>query len=240
MICEDCGFEHSDSKTCPRCGYDPTVDLIALVKIDSPCVSNPLDTEFSELCRKVDAGEIDASKAKERWQVINNMAREGNANARHLIAHVALAQKDYATAHKILARLADAGNPLAQLDLATIYENGLGIEKDPFDAIKLYRLAATKGNPLALFKLAEQHGGSGVLKPDIAFANRLMEELASTYPNMFTRKQNCQKAGCSCSGGLSDKEFASHAASQVSRLIKYAILAGIVIFLIWAVCSELN
>jgi len=234
MKCEDCGFEYDKGNTCPRCGYDPNADLVQCVKAENPKVSNKLEDEFSAFCQKVEAEGLDKAKIQEKWKIMDNKAREGDLDARHLFGRAALMRKDFATAHRILARLADAGHALAQLDLAKMCEEGLGIEANPFDAIKLYRLAAAQGNPIALFKLAEQHGGAGVLRPDPGLANAVMQGLVAAYPNMFRRKPACGK----CNSGPTDKEFAVQTASQMSKMIKYLVIGGILVLIAYAVWTE--
>lgn len=222
MKCADCGFEYEKEGPCPHCGYDQSVDLVQAVKVENPPIFNGLEAEFSKICKDVEAGKLDQAKAKEYWSVVNNKAREGNRDARHLVGRVAVANKDYPTAHKIFARLADSGHALAQLDLGKMYEEGLGIEKDVFDAVKLYRLAAKQGNPIALMELAKQHHQGGCLKLDIDLSNAIMQTLAATHPTMFQRRGGCESCGPK---GLTDAEFAKKTASQISKLIRFALLA---------------
>jgi len=229
MTCEDCGFEYDGENTCPRCGYDPAVDLVNCVSAENPQVENVLETEMIALNKKAEAGEVSKGKVQEQWKIVDNKAREGNLDARHLFGRAALMQQKYDTAHKILARLADAGHALAQLDLAKIYEEGLGIEPNAYDAIRLYRLAAARGNPIALFKLAEKHGeAGGILRQDPALANAIMARLVTAYPNMFQRRQSC--GGCSGGQTLTDREFAMKTAFQMSAMIKYLVIAAIIAF----------
>jgi TPR repeat protein len=57
----------------------------------------------------------------------------------------AIDNHDYSTALELLLPLAEAGNPKAQLNLATLYHLGLGVEADAQRAIELY-LAVGKQN----------------------------------------------------------------------------------------------
>lgn len=50
----------------------------------------------------------------------------------------ALERKDYLTAFKLFKPLAEAGNPKAQCNLATLYHVGAGVEADEGKAIELY------------------------------------------------------------------------------------------------------
>jgi len=236
--CEDCGFEYEEGKTCPRCGYDPAADLIGCISVEDPQVSNPLEEELSALCKKAEAGEIAKEKIQEQWKIIDNKARVGNLDARHLIGRAMLMQQKFDNAHRILARLADAGHALAQIDLAKIYAEGLGVEANIFDAIKLYRLAAQRGNPIALFKLAEMYGAqSSPLRPNPDLAHMIMSKLVAAYPNMFQRNPNCN---CGCNGGKrqTNGEFAVQTAFQISKMIKYLVLAALIAFIGYVVYTE--
>jgi len=49
--------------------------------------------------------------------------------------------------------MASEGDPTAQTSLGLIYERGLGVEKDPTEALRWYRRAASEGDALAAFHL---------------------------------------------------------------------------------------
>ena len=64
-------------------------------------------------------------------------------NAELQIALDALENRDYAVAVPLLRKIAETGSPKAQLNLATCYHLGFGVEADAQKAIKLYtRVAA--------------------------------------------------------------------------------------------------
>jgi len=235
MKCEDCGFEHSESGACPRCGHAKSIDLLEAVKIANPLLHNPLEAEFAKLCEEAEKDPSVQQRAQQHWTRLNEKAKNGNSEARHLIARVALSRKDYATAVKILAPLADSGYVLAQIDLAKVYEDGLGVEKDVYHAIRLFRKAAAQGNPIAIFVLAQNHLEGGSLLPDPMLANAVTQALVKAYPTMFKRKD-----GCACSNGMTDAEFARKTASQLGKFIKYAILLGTLALIAFMVWSEMN
>jgi TPR repeat protein len=54
----------------------------------------------------------------------------------------ALEKGHYSLAFKLLKRLAEAGNPKAQCNLAFLYHFGLGVEADGQQAVELYRRVA--------------------------------------------------------------------------------------------------
>jgi len=68
-------------------------------------------------------------------------------------ANRAYEQKDYATALKELAPLAEQGNAEAQFDLGRMYLMGQGVLKDPDQAIKWFKASAAQGNANAQFFL---------------------------------------------------------------------------------------
>ena len=56
--------------------------------------------------------------------------------------------KDYERALIILKPLAEEGNSQAQITLGLMYDYGHGVDKDPSESIKWYRMAAEQGVPL--------------------------------------------------------------------------------------------
>ncbi len=56
--------------------------------------------------------------------------------------------RDYERALIILKPLAEEGNSQAQITLGLMYDYGHGVEKDPSESIKWYRMAAEQGVPL--------------------------------------------------------------------------------------------
>ena len=79
-------------------------------------------------------------------------------------AKTAFEQKDYATALRIWRPLADGGDVDAQLGVAVIYADGLGVSRDYVLAARWFRAAALKGSARAQFNLATMHflHGQGV------------------------------------------------------------------------------
>jgi len=72
-------------------------------------------------------------------------------------------RKDYKTAYKLLAPLAEQGNASAQNYLGFMYDKGLGVPQDYKEAVRLYRLSAEQGYAQAQFKLGLMYfDGKGV------------------------------------------------------------------------------
>lgn len=66
----------------------------------------------------------------------------------------AAAKGEYDVAMKLWRPLAEKGDATAQSDLGLLYDEGLGIKKDPAEAAKWYRLAADQGDAAAQNNLA--------------------------------------------------------------------------------------
>lgn len=75
----------------------------------------------------------------------------------------AYSDKNWAAALVACTREANAGNQPAQRNLGTIYDQGLGVDKDPAQAALWFRKAAEAGNRDATFQLAMMYeNGRGV------------------------------------------------------------------------------
>ena len=71
--------------------------------------------------------------------------------------------KNYTNAFKLLSSLAVGGDPRAQSDIAGMYFNGWGVEKDLKMAFKWYKASSLNGNPYAQYKLGDMYwNGFGV------------------------------------------------------------------------------
>jgi len=59
------------------------------------------------------------------------------------------------------------GEPEAQYMVATMYEKGEGVEKDPKEAAMWYEKAAEQGHPYSMYRLADMYEkGEGIAKDD--------------------------------------------------------------------------
>ena len=75
---------------------------------------------------------------------------------------------DYQTAFKLWLPLAEQGNASVQFNLGVMYEDGLGVKQDDFEAVKWYRQAAEQGHANAQANLGSAYGaGRGVRQDDI-------------------------------------------------------------------------
>jgi uncharacterized protein len=75
----------------------------------------------------------------------------------------AFTRGDYATAMRTWRPLAEAGDPAAQTNIGYLYYEGKGVSQNLQEAIKWYKMAATKNYPDACFNLGVAYSeGQGV------------------------------------------------------------------------------
>jgi TPR repeat protein len=72
-------------------------------------------------------------------------------------AKVAYDRQDYAAAVRILKPIADQGDPFAQNNIGSAYQNGRGVPQDYVLAMQWYRKAADQGNALAQYNLGAMY-----------------------------------------------------------------------------------
>lgn len=74
--------------------------------------------------------------------------------------------------------LAEAGDPVAQNSLGALFDHGLGVPEDNYEAARWYEMAAEQGLPLAMRNLANQYA-TGHGKPyDVDMARQWYERAA--------------------------------------------------------------
>ena len=102
------------------------------------------------------------------------LANAGNARAQLVVGlkYLESTPVNEKEAAKWLQRAADAGEPVAQYRLGTLYERGRGVPTDAAKAMRWYQAAANQGNRKAMHNLAVAFAeGTGVQK-DFAEASR--------------------------------------------------------------------
>jgi TPR repeat protein len=103
----------------------------------------------------------------------------------------AIDDRDYSAALERLLPLAEAGHPKAQLNLATLYHLGLGVEADAQKAVELYFAVGEQNLPdehlssLAYHNLSTLYvcGGPGV-RPS-------WERSIASYPKIWASRCDC-------------------------------------------------
>lgn len=90
-------------------------------------------------------------------------AEKGDAQAQHNLAFEFEQQKKYDEALKWYLRAAERGYGLSEMNLAQMYEKGIGVKQDFTEAKKWYRKGVERGGGEALFRLASlsEKTGSG-------------------------------------------------------------------------------
>ena len=85
-------------------------------------------------------------------------------------------------------RVADTGNRTAQLALAGIYREGLGVEPDQVESTRLYRLSAEQGDLDAQFHLSLRYEAGKGVRADAAEAMTWLRRAASSgHPDARAR-----------------------------------------------------
>ena len=76
-------------------------------------------------------------------------------------------QKDFKAMLAIIQPLAEQGDAIAQVLLGSMYQNGLGVKQDDFEAMKWYRQSAEQGDAEAQINLGAMYAnGRGVRQDD--------------------------------------------------------------------------
>jgi len=90
--------------------------------------------------------------------------------------------RDYEEGRFWLQQAGRAGLAVAQVNLAGLYERGLGVEPDPVEAVAWYGLAVANGDAAANGMLEKLR--AGLSPPERARAQALMTELRTTHPDI--------------------------------------------------------
>lgn len=106
-------------------------------------------------------------------------ADEGNAAAQTIVGLQYLDADEAAKALPWLKKAAEAGQPVAQYRLATLYERGQGVGASPALAAKWYLAAANQGNRKAMHNLAVAYAEGSAGKTDMEEAARWFAKAAS-------------------------------------------------------------
>ena len=88
-------------------------------------------------------------------------AEKGDRQAQHNLAAQYEQQKNYDEAVKWYARAAEQGWGMSAMNLAQMYEKGIGVKQSSAEAMKRYRVLADQGNDDARYRLAGLYANSG-------------------------------------------------------------------------------
>ncbi|WP_374375550.1 tetratricopeptide repeat protein [Dongia sp.] len=86
---------------------------------------------------------------------------------------------DFAAALEAWRPLADAGDAVAQNSIGALYDHGLGVQEDNFEAARWYEMAAQQGLPLAMRNLGNQYATGHGLPYDVDMARQWYERAAA-------------------------------------------------------------
>lgn len=86
---------------------------------------------------------------------------------------------EFAVALDAWRPLAEAGDPVAQNSIGALYDHGLGVLEDNFEAARWYEMAAQQGFPLAMRNLANQYATGQGLPYDTEMARQWYERAAA-------------------------------------------------------------
>lgn len=84
------------------------------------------------------------------------------------LASIAYENEDYLKTIKLLTKAAELDHPIAQYNLAVMYDNGLGVTRDPFAAFDWYRRSADQGYEDAEFCVGVAYSVGEVVPVDYA------------------------------------------------------------------------
>lgn len=85
---------------------------------------------------------------------------------------------DFAGAMEAWRPLAEAGDAVAQNSIGALYDHGLGVPEDNYEAARWYEMAAQLGLPLAMRNLANQYATGHGMPYDVDMARQWYEKAA--------------------------------------------------------------
>lgn len=86
---------------------------------------------------------------------------------------------DFAGAMEAWRPLAEAGDSVAQNSIGALYDHGLGVPEDNYEAARWYEMAAQQGLPLAMRNLANQYATGHGMPYDTEMARQWYEKAAA-------------------------------------------------------------
>jgi TPR repeat protein len=92
---------------------------------------------------------------------LESLAEKGDVQAQHNVAFQFEQQKKYDEAIKWYMRAAEQGSSISQMNLAQMYEKGMGVKQDFAEAKKWYRKSMESGSGEALYRLASLNEKTG-------------------------------------------------------------------------------
>lgn len=104
--------------------------------------------------------------------------------------------KEYKKSFDLCKKVADLGNAEAQYELAVCYRDGIGVEKNPEEELRLYLLSSKQGFPKAIFNLGCcLLGGTNGLDVNDEEAFNLFLKVSDVLPNAAYNVAHCYANG---------------------------------------------
>jgi tetratricopeptide (TPR) repeat protein len=95
------------------------------------------------------AHQCEAATARMSFTQASKLAKQGNAKAQSDLGEIYYDKKDYSNALYWYQAAADNGYAVGLWLLGGMYRDGLGVEQDYTEAMRLFKLAVAKGNARA-------------------------------------------------------------------------------------------
>src|SRR4029078_821853 len=145
-------------------GRDPNAVL--------PCDEKATAPEDTEGCKLIKAVGIANIAAREAYSACPDAAKmfPGVSRFPYQLGRIAMARKDYAEAAANYTKAFELGNNLALQALATMYDEGMGVPRDPARARFYYEFGAAKNYAPSILSLGMQYERGAGVNVDVAKA----------------------------------------------------------------------
>lgn len=162
--------------------------FIGFVKLEQDSHDDKLQYRIGQMYQTGTGTEDDLQKATEYYEL---SARLGNCRAQYQLAKIYLADKD-ASVEKVqlamdwLKKSVEGGNQFAQYALGKCYRDGVHVEKDELEALRLFTLSAKQDNEFAAYALGKLYLKSDIIAKDVPTAVLWLTKSA-TLGNQFAQ-----------------------------------------------------
>lgn len=142
------------------------------VKLEQDSHDDKLQYRIGQMYQTGTGTKADLQKATEYFEL---SARLGNCHAQYQLAKIYLSDKD-AIAEKVqlamdwLKKSVEGGNQFAQYALGKCYRDGVHVEKDKLEALRLFTLSAEQDNEFAASALGKLYLKSDIIAKDVPAA----------------------------------------------------------------------
>lgn len=120
---------------------------------------------------------------------------------------------DFQAARDAWLPLAQAGDPVAQNSLGALYDHGLGVQEDNWEAARWYEMAAQQGLPLAMRNLANQYATGHGIPYDLDLARQWYQRAADLGDQQSVSLLRQLRPSAAATTSAATPEFAAPAAT---------------------------